>query len=166
MGISPRLRFSPSFWYRSVLYYQSRIKCPLFGGKNLKWSNDNKHHTRPHTTLKNKKAKNGGRSSAFVFFSIVWGRVGWSIYHHSIWVFRRKGDILFCSGNIMWMQYCITPYHVSAVLYHVYCITPYNVLKFHPIWYKMSSNHILYAYLGSFWLTPVFSLSFNFWFLV
>ena len=30
---------------------------------------------------------------------MVWGRVGWSIYHHSIWVFQRKGDILFCSGN-------------------------------------------------------------------
>ena len=80
-------------------YYQSRIKCPLFGGKKLKWSDDNKHPTRPLTILKNKKAKNGERSSVFVFFSMVWGRVGWSIYHHSIWVFQRKGDILFCSGN-------------------------------------------------------------------
>ena len=34
------------------VYYQSRIKCPLFGGKKLKWSDDNKHPTRPHTILK------------------------------------------------------------------------------------------------------------------
>ena len=34
-------------------YYQSRIKCPLFGGKKLKWCDDNKHPTRPHTILKN-----------------------------------------------------------------------------------------------------------------
>ena len=30
---------------------------------------------------------------------MMWGRVGWSIYHHSIWVIQRKGDILFCSGT-------------------------------------------------------------------
>ena len=35
------------------MYYQSRIKCPLFGGKKLKWSDDNKHPTRPHNILKN-----------------------------------------------------------------------------------------------------------------
>ena len=39
-------------------------------------SGDNKHSTRPHTILKNKKAKNGERSRVFVFFSMVWGRVG------------------------------------------------------------------------------------------
>ena len=57
------------------LYYQSRIKCPLFGGKKLKWRDDNKHPTRPHTILKNKKAKNGERSSVFVL--LVWCGAVW-----------------------------------------------------------------------------------------
>ena len=46
---------------RSVLPKQN--KMILFCTRNLRWSGDNKHPTRPHTILKNKKAKNGERSS-------------------------------------------------------------------------------------------------------
>ena len=89
-----------SFLLSSFIYYQSRIKWYYFVPENLRWSGDNKHPTRPHTILKNKNAKNGERSSVFVFFSMVWGRVRWSIYHHSIWVFLENSIILFCFGNI------------------------------------------------------------------
>ena len=60
----------------SFAYYQSRMKWYYFLPENLRWSGDNKHPTRPHTILKNKKARNGERSSVFVFFSMVCGRVG------------------------------------------------------------------------------------------
>ena len=76
--------FSPNGWEFLDSFFlrvkkKSRIKWYYFLPENLKWSGDNKHPTRPHTILKNKKAKNGERSSVFVFFSIVWGRVGWSV---------------------------------------------------------------------------------------
>ena len=57
------------------IYYQSRIKCPLFGGKKLKWSDDNKHFIRPHTILKNKKAKNAN-VPRFLHF-LVWCGAVW-----------------------------------------------------------------------------------------
>ena len=74
--LNPHLSILCSICVIVKQYYQSRIKCPLFGGKKLKWSDANKHPTRSHTILKNSKAKNGERSSVFVFFSMVWGRVG------------------------------------------------------------------------------------------
>ena len=53
-----------------------RIKCPLFGGeKKFKWSDDNKHPTRPHSILKNTKIEERSPFFAFLFFSMVWGRV-------------------------------------------------------------------------------------------
>ena len=66
-----------SFLLSSFIYYQSRIKWYYFVPKKLRWSGgETDYLTRPHTILKNTKTEERSPFFAFLFFSMVWGRVG------------------------------------------------------------------------------------------
>ena len=71
-----RIYISLSLISLCCIFYQSRIKWYYFP-KKLRWSGgETDHPTRPHTILKNTKTEERSPLCAFLFFSMVWGRVG------------------------------------------------------------------------------------------